>query len=70
MFKRRFTKWEPLGCYHFGGNEYIVFARRRLKTGMVYFKVKNIQRYSYASIFIPHDLIDVKKQWEIITKGE
>lgn len=62
----RKTKWIPFGSYSFADNDYIVFARKNLKSGMLYFKVKKVTRSIYSSNFLPYDLIDVKEQWKII----
>lgn len=36
MFKRNYTKWIPLAFYDWAGDtDYIVFARKNLKTGMI-----------------------------------
>lgn len=66
MFKRNLTKWTPFGNYSHGSDNYIVLARKNTKTGMIYFKVKNINRFKYSNIFVPNDLIDVKKAFKYL----
>jgi hypothetical protein len=68
MFNKKFTKWIPLGNYSWGGdNDYIVFARKNKKTGMIDFKTKRVQGFwSNKNPFIPCDLIDVKAAWDNI----
>ena len=36
------TKWVVLVCYNQGGTDFIVFARKGLKTGIIYFKTKRV----------------------------
>jgi hypothetical protein len=71
MFRKNYTKWIPLGSYTFnGGVDTLVLVRKNIKTGMLQFKQKKINAFSSTSSLVcsifPKDLIDVKKQWEII----
>lgn len=65
MRKGKFTEWIPLANYSWSSQtDYIVFARRNLKTGMIQFKTKRvINWWANKSLCIPHNLIDVKTQW-------
>lgn len=61
------TKWIPLGNYSFSDKDYVVFVRANLKTGMMFFKVKNIHRFVFANRTLPVGLIDVAAAWKEIT---
>jgi hypothetical protein len=67
MFWDKKTKWIPFGNYIYAGNDYIVFVRKNLKTGMLYFKTKRVQLRFSTRELMPFKLIDVEKQWQIIT---
>ena len=70
--KKKHTKWIPFGNYKWAGErEMIVFVRKNLRTGMMQFIVKKVNKYplfgdSYNGIFIPKEIIDVKKAWDEI----
>jgi len=67
-FKRKLTKWIPLGKFCHGVTEHVTFARKNLKTGMIYFKTKQVNGWFGAGIcttpFMPHDIIDTQKAWD------
>jgi hypothetical protein len=60
------TKWFPLAAYNNQGTDYMVFARKGLKTGMLFFKIKRATPYATCSYNFPKDLLDIKKQFEIL----
>ena len=66
MFNKKVTKWIPLGKWAWDGNEYVVMARRNLKTGMLRFKSKRVNKHllGYNHPVLPTDIIDVRKAWE------
>jgi hypothetical protein len=70
IFKSNKTKWIPLGSYHWGGNaEYIVFVRGDKNTGLLDFKTKRTNSIGISDCVrpvLPHDIIDTRKQWELI----
>ena len=72
MFRRKFTKWIPLGNYKWAGSkEMVCFVRKNLKTGMMEFKTKTMNtyplfKYAHDGLFIKDDIIDTKKAWEEI----
>ena len=70
-FKKQLTKWIPLGNYTFSDDDYIVMARKNVKTGMLYFKTINAHgsRCLTKSIF-PIGLIDVNDAWQQLTKEQ
>ena len=70
MFKKRYTKWLPLGSFGFDGTDFIVFVRRNLKTNMLSFKNKAVNQRlgSCNNTIIPYDLIDVREAWKKITE--
>ena len=39
LFEKK-TKWIPLVAYNQSGNDYIVFVRKGLRSGMLYLKLK------------------------------
>lgn len=63
--KPRFTKWIPFGNYTWANDtDFIVFARRNLKNGIMQFKTKRVHGiFRNKMPFVPV-LIDVKKAWE------
>lgn len=70
--KRNRTKWIPLGMFSFSGYDYVTFIRKNLKTGMLYFKTKRVNRHFLAvncvNNVLPHNLINTQKVWDDITK--
>ena len=64
----RKTEWIPFGTYRYAYTDYIVFARKNLKTGMIYFKTKIATGAFtvYRDHYIPTDLIDTKAAWDKI----
>ena len=72
LFKSNWGKWIPLGTFKFAYNTYIVLARKNNKTGMLRFKHKKMSSYLGAvnnNNYVPSDLLDVKRQWKILTHG-
>lgn len=67
MFRKRYTDWIPLGVNTFGDTHHVIMVRRNLKTGMMKFKSKRVQGFHHHKSFLPHNLIDVQKQWDLIT---
>ena len=66
IFNRK-TRWIVLGSYGFSTEDYIVFVRGNKDNGLLEFKVKKIQPLTiYTNRIIPNDLIDVRKQWDLI----
>ena len=70
MFKKKYTKWIPLGEYEFAGTQCLVMVRGNKKTGELYFKTKIVNKSPLfrASHPIGKLPIDVKEQWILITK--
>jgi len=54
-------KWIPLTFYSYDSVLYCVFAKR-LKTGMVKFKIKHVSSYLHCMYDSPN--LDINKQWE------
>ncbi len=73
-FKRKLTKWIPLGRFTHGSHEHVTFVRKNLKTGMIYFKTKRTNSWIVAGIcttpFMPTNIIDTQKAWDEITLTE
>ena len=63
LFEKK-TSWHPLVAYNASGTDYIVFARKGLKTGMIYFKTKRITPYGVCSYCFTPNLFDIKKGFE------
>lgn len=65
------TKWIPLAQFNFASNDFIVIARQNTKTGMLYFKTVRVNKNGLTGDLVnsclPHNLIDVKEQWGILT---
>lgn len=70
MFKKRYSKWYPLGYYTIVGGDYITFARKNLKTGMLHFKTKSVNTkiFNISNPILKEGLICVEKQWKIISE--
>jgi hypothetical protein len=63
LFEKK-TKWQVLVTYNEDGVDYIVFARKGIKSGMIYFKTKKVTppfRYSYN---FKSTLFDIKKGFD------
>lgn len=60
LFEKK-TKWQVLVAYNQGGFDYIVFARKGLKSGMIYFKTTKVTPlFAFSYNFNP-TLFDIKK---------
>lgn len=62
----RWSPWIPLGNYHYV-SDYMVLVSKNLKTGMLKFKTLKVQSGDHGRSILPHDLIDVREQWDKIT---
>ena len=62
MFEKK-TKWQVLVAYNERGTDYIVFARKGLKSGMIYFKTKSITPTLSSSYNLYPSLFDLKKSF-------
>jgi len=70
IFQKK-TKWRILATYNSDGNDYIVFVRKNIKTGMLYFKSINISPLSRTSyLFIVNNLFDIKDAFDKIVKED
>lgn len=58
------TKWKPLVTYNNMGYDYIVFARKGRKSGMVYFKTKRVTPFGTNSYNFVRTLFDIKIQFD------
>lgn len=68
MFRKRYTKWAPLGNYSHGGDDYIVFFKLNTKTGMMKFKVKTVHPWTVnTNLILPTAMIDTQKAWDDLT---
>lgn len=65
---KKYTKWMPLGHYNHGGNDVIVMARQNIRTGMLQFRSKTMNRGMSVNSFFPNGIINVGEQWNKITK--
>lgn len=67
MFKsKKYTKWIPLGCYHYC-HDYIVMMRKNKNSGMVSFKMKKITNHNTHGNIINKISLDISKQfWSVI----
>lgn len=63
----KFTKWIPLSEYNFGETEYLILARRNIKSGMIYFKVKHVAGRMNGVRLAPWGL-DIKEQFKELMK--
>jgi len=73
LFKR-YTKWIPFANYNYGGSSYMIFVRKNLINGMLYFKTKNINPngniFTIEKDFHCERLLDESKQFVEILKLE
>ena len=60
MFEKK-TKWVILTAYSSQGDDCIVFVRKGLKSGMLYFKSKNTTLSGKSSYSFSHSMFDTKK---------
>ena len=63
LFEKK-TKSQPLVAYYASGKDYIVFVRKGLKSGMIYFKAKRITPIGVCSYNFNTTLFDIKKQFD------
>jgi hypothetical protein len=63
LFEKK-TKWIPLVSYNTSGTDYIVFVRKGLKSGMIYFKTKRITPFATCSYNFNITLFDVDEQFD------
>jgi hypothetical protein len=63
LFEKK-TKWQPLVTYNTSGTDYIVFVRKGLKSGMIYFKTKRNTPLGVCSYNFNATLFDIKKQFD------
>lgn len=61
MFEKK-TKWQVIVTYNQNGNDYIVFAQKGLKSGMLYFKTKRITPIGSSSHNFHPSFFDVQKR--------
>ena len=66
MIFNKKTKWIVLGKYSHTTDDYVVFVRGSFKTGLLDFKVKKVQGFSYSNRILPNNFIDTKLQWDTI----
>jgi len=70
MFEKK-TKWQIIATYNQNGNDYIVFARKGLRSGMLYFKTKCVTPFHSSSHNFNHLFFDTKKSlFEVIYASE
>lgn len=63
LFEKK-TKWIPLATYNSVATDYIVFVRRGLKTGMLYFKTKRVTPLFVCSHNLVKNFFDVSLQFD------
>lgn len=63
LFEKK-TKWQVLVAYNQNGTDYIVFARKGLKSGMIYFKTKKVTPTFVCSYNFHSTLFDIKKGFD------
>lgn len=68
MFEKK-TKWIVLCTYNSAGNDFIVFVRKGKRTGMLFFKTKNISTLSQCSYNLNPSLFDIKESFKSILES-
>jgi hypothetical protein len=67
MFWNKKTKWIVLGTYSHVSEDYVVFVRGSLKTGLLDFKTKKVHRNTvFTNRILPTNIVDTKTQWDKI----
>lgn len=69
--KKKWGPWVPFGNYRWAGSrDYIVFARKNLRNGMIKFKTKPVISglFKEKEGFVPKDLIDVEEAWDTLVE--
>lgn len=67
IFKSNYTKWIPLGNYSYNNKDYLVFCRKNIKNGLIYFKTQSVHGWRIsANRLLTNDLINTKEQWDKI----
>lgn len=64
MIKRKLTKWKVMATYNQSGSDYIVFVRKNIKTGMMYFKTKRVGSPFVCSYHFIVNLVDIQKTFD------
>lgn len=67
LFEKK-TKYIPLVAYNSDATDYIVFVRKGLKSGLLYFKTKRNTPLGVCSYNFDKSMFDIKKQFEEILK--
>lgn len=65
LFEKK-TKWIPLVAYNAGGTDFMILVRKGIKSGMLYFKIKNCSPFASCSYNFNKDMFDIRKQFETI----
>ena len=60
LFEKK-TKWQVLITYNQDGTDYVIFVRKGLKSGMLYFKTKRVTPKFVCSYNLNSTLFDIKK---------
>jgi len=60
LFEKK-TKWQVLVTYNKDGTDYIVFARKGLKSGMIYFKTTRVTPLNSSPYNFNSTLFDINK---------
>lgn len=66
MFKRRKTKWIVLQCYHVGGTDYILLARKNIRTGMIYVKTKRATPTLSCSYLFKREFMSIDVRFKML----
>ena len=64
---RKLSKWVVLSTFNQGGTDYVLFCRKNLKTGMLYFKCKSASpKFVCSYNFRGESLVDLVANFEKI----
>jgi hypothetical protein len=69
IFEKK-TKWIPLVAYNAGGTDYMVMARKGLRTGMIRFKTKRVTPIATCSYNFSTSLLDINKTFSELNSHE
>lgn len=67
LFKRR--KWTIFASYNHGYTSYLIYARLK-SNGVLSFKTIRVGSWIHSFEKFDHSLVDIKKQFGIITNGD
>jgi hypothetical protein len=69
LFEKK-TEWIPLVAYNSSGTDYIVFVRKGVKSGMLFFKTKRNTPLGVCSYNFGKPIFDIEKQFQEVLSAD